>query len=99
MPPLMMVKILTCTRITVVVEVSKPCLENLLQMNLLRTEIERALETLTPREAECYSPYTFGFGSHIRMTLEEIGETFDPKPGARRQIKRKTIFRRLQSTL
>jgi len=42
----------------------------------LRTEIERALETLTPREADVIRLY-FGLGNQHPMTLEEIGETFD----------------------
>ena len=37
----------------------------------LRTEIERALETLTPREADVIKLY-FGLGNHHPMTLEEI---------------------------
>ena len=43
---------------------------------ILRTEIERALETLTPREADVVRLY-FGLGNQHAMTLEEIGETFD----------------------
>ena len=42
----------------------------------LKTEIERALETLTPREADVVRLY-FGLGDQHAMTLEEIGETFD----------------------
>ena len=42
----------------------------------LRTEIERALETLTPREADVVRLY-FGLAGQHSMTLEEIGETFD----------------------
>jgi RNA polymerase primary sigma factor len=42
----------------------------------LRIEINRALETLTPREADVVKLY-FGLGEHQPMTLEEIGETFD----------------------
>ena len=42
----------------------------------LKTEIERALETLTPREADVIRLY-FGLGEQHPMTLEEIGETFD----------------------
>ncbi|MDP2059469.1 MAG: RNA polymerase sigma factor RpoD/SigA, partial [Flavobacteriaceae bacterium] len=40
----------------------------------LRVEIERALETLTPREADVIRLY-FGLGDQHPMTLEEIGET------------------------
>ena len=37
----------------------------------LKTEIERALETLTPREADVVRLY-FGLGDQHAMTLEEI---------------------------
>ena len=58
----------------------------------LRTEIERALETLTPREADVIKLY-FGLGNHHPMTLEEIGETFDLTRERVRQIKEKAITR------
>jgi len=62
----------------------------------LRTEIERALETLTPREADVVRLY-FGLGDQHPMTLEEIGETFDLTRERVRQIKEKAI-RRLKHT-
>ena len=62
----------------------------------LRTEIERALETLTPREADVVRLY-FGLGNQHAMTLEEIGETFDSTRERVRQIKEKAI-RRLKHT-
>jgi len=62
----------------------------------LRTEIERALETLTPREADVIRLY-FGLGDQHPMTLEEIGETFDLTRERVRQIKEKGI-RRLKHT-
>lgn len=62
----------------------------------LRIEIERALETLTPREADVIKLY-FGLGDHQPMTLEEIGETFDLTRERVRQIKEKAI-RRLKHT-
>ena len=62
----------------------------------LKTEIERALETLTPREADVVRLY-FGLGSQHAMTLEEIGETFDLTRERVRQIKEKAI-RRLKHT-
>ena len=62
----------------------------------LRTEIERGLETLTPREADVIKLY-FGLGNHHPMTLEEIGETFDLTRERVRQIKEKAI-RRLKHT-
>ena len=54
----------------------------------LRIEINRALETLTPREADVVKLY-FGLGEHQPMTLEEIGETFDLTRERVRQIKEK----------
>ena len=62
----------------------------------LRTEIERALETLTPREADVVRLY-FGLCDQHAMTLEEIGETFDLTRERVRQIKEKAI-RRLKHT-
>ena len=62
----------------------------------LRTEIERALETLTPREADVVRLY-LGLGNQHPMTLEEIGETFDLTRERVRQIKEKAI-RRLKHT-
>jgi len=62
----------------------------------LRTEIERALETLTPREADVVRLY-FGLGNQHAMTLEENGETFDLTRERVRQIKEKAI-RRLKHT-
>ena len=61
-----------------------------------RTEIDRALDTLTPREADVIQLY-FGLGNHHPMTLEEIGETFDLTRERVRQIKEKAI-RRLKHT-
>ena len=62
----------------------------------LRTEIERALDTLTPREADVVRLY-FGLAGQHSMTLEEIGETFDLTRERVRQIKEKAI-RRLKHT-
>ena len=62
----------------------------------LRTEIERSLETLTPREADVVRLY-FGLGDQHPMTLEEIEETFDLTRERVRQIKEKAI-RRLKHT-
>ena len=62
----------------------------------LRTEIERALETLTPREADVVRLY-FGLGNQQPMTLEEIGETFELTRERVRQITEKAI-RRLKHT-
>ena len=65
-------------------------------LDSLRTESERALETLTPREADVIRLY-FGLGDQHAMTLEEIGETFDLTRERVRQIKEKAI-RRLKHT-
>ena len=65
-------------------------------LDSLRTEIERALETLTPREADVIRLY-FGLGDQHAMTIEEIGETFDLTRERVRQIKEKAI-RRLKHT-
>ena len=70
--------------------------DRLLLHESLRTEIERALETLTPREADVIRLY-FGLADQHPMTLEEIGETFDLTRERVRQIKEKAI-RRLKHT-
>jgi len=62
----------------------------------LKVEILRALETLTPREADVIKLY-FGLSDAHPMTLEEIGETFDLTRERVRQIKEKAI-RRLKHT-
>ncbi len=62
----------------------------------LRKEIERALSTLTAREADVIRLY-FGLNSKHALTLEEIGERFDLTRERVRQIKEKAI-RRLKHT-
>ena len=62
----------------------------------LKTEIERALKNLTPREADVIRLY-FGLGENYPMTFEEIGETFELTRERVRQIKEKAI-RRLKHT-
>jgi RNA polymerase primary sigma factor len=62
----------------------------------LRKEIDRAISTLTPREADVIRLY-FGLNSKHPMTLEEIGEKFDLTRERVRQIKEKAI-RRLKHT-
>ncbi|MEC7646462.1 MAG: sigma-70 family RNA polymerase sigma factor [Bacteroidota bacterium] len=68
----------------------------LLMLESLREEIRRALETLTPREADVVSSY-FGLNGGHAMTLEEIGEKFDLTRERVRQIKEKAV-RRLKQT-
>ena len=62
----------------------------------LKTEIERALKNLTPREADVIRLY-FGLGENYPMTLEERGETVELTRERVRQIKEKAI-RRLKHT-
>jgi RNA polymerase primary sigma factor len=73
-----------------------PSPDTLLMIESLRVEIERALQTLTPREADLIRLY-FGLNGQHPMTLEEIGETFDLTRERVRQIKEKAI-RRLKHT-
>ncbi|MGI9527220.1 MAG: sigma-70 family RNA polymerase sigma factor [Weeksellaceae bacterium] len=67
-----------------------------LMVESLRIEIERSLQTLTPREADLIRLY-FGLSGNNPMTLEEIGDTFDLTRERVRQIKEKAI-RRLKHT-
>ncbi len=62
----------------------------------LRKEVQRALSTLTQREADVISLY-FGLNGEHAMTLEEIGEKFSLTRERVRQIKEKAI-RRLRHT-
>lgn len=58
----------------------------------LRIEIQRALETLSAREAEVVKLY-FGLETDHPLTLEEIGERFNLTRERVRQIKEKAIRR------
>jgi RNA polymerase primary sigma factor len=58
----------------------------------LKQEIERALSTLTEREAEVIKLY-FGLNKEHSLTLEEIGERFNLTRERVRQIKEKAIRR------
>ena len=62
----------------------------------LAFEIERALNTLSPRESKVLKLY-FGLGMKHPFTLEEIGEELDLTRERVRQIKEKAI-RRIQFT-
>lgn len=66
--------------------------ENELYKESLRKEIERALKTLSPREADVIRLY-FGLNGQHPLTLEEIGEKFDLTRERVRQIKEKAIRR------
>jgi len=61
-----------------------------LLMDSLRIEIERALNKLTPREADIIRLF-FGLNSNCTNTLAEIGEKFNLTNERVRQIKEKAI--------
>jgi RNA polymerase primary sigma factor len=63
-----------------------------LMMDSLRREVQRALATLTQREADVIS-YYFGLNGMAAMTLEEIGEKFSLTRERVRQIKEKATRR------
>ena len=67
-----------------------------LMTDSLRKEVQRALSTLTSREADVITLY-FGLNGEHAMTLEEIGEKFNLTRERVRQIKEKAI-RRLRHT-
>lgn len=73
-----------------------PSPDTTLMSDSLRREIERALSTLTEREAEVIKLY-FGLDTDHALTLEEIGEKFNLTRERVRQIKEKAI-RRLRHT-
>ncbi|AUC74226.1 MULTISPECIES: RNA polymerase sigma factor RpoD/SigA [Flavobacteriaceae] len=70
--------------------------DNNLMRESLNTEIDRALETLTPRESDVIR-LNFGLSNQPAMTLDEIGRTFDLTRERVRQIREKGI-RRLRQT-
>ena len=61
-----------------------------LLLQSLNTEINRALDTLSPREADVIKLY-YGIGDQQSMTLAEIGLTFDLTRERVRQIREKAI--------
>ncbi len=73
-----------------------PLPDNELIKESLSKEVDRALGTLTEREAEVIRLY-FGLGREHSLTLEEIGEKFQLTRERVRQIKEKAI-RRLRHT-
>lgn len=70
----------------------QPAPDQILMSDSLRSEIERALSTLTDREAEVIKLY-FGLNKEHSLTLEEIGEKFNLTRERVRQIKEKAIRR------
>ncbi len=74
----------------------QPPPDELLLDESLQIEVQRALTTLSDREAEVIKLY-FGLGRDHPLTLEEIGERFNLTRERVRQIKEKAI-RRLRHT-
>lgn len=70
----------------------QPSPDESLLSDSLRVEIEKALDTLTPREAEVINLY-FGLNHEKPLTLEEIGARFSLTRERVRQIKEKAIRR------
>lgn len=70
--------------------------DSALMADSLTLEVQRALSTLTNREAEVLALY-FGLNNNTSMTLEEIGEKFSLTRERVRQIKEKAT-RRLRHT-
>jgi len=85
------------TLIDVLGDDDQPHPDHMLITESLRREVERALSTLTVREADVIRLY-FGLAEGEQpMTLEEIGDRFDLTRERVRQIKEKAI-RRLKHT-
>jgi len=70
----------------------QPSPDQSLMTDSLKKEIERALSTLSEREAEVVKLY-FGLSKEHSLTLEEIGEKFNLTRERVRQIKEKAIRR------
>lgn len=70
----------------------QPAPDEALLSQSLRLEIEKALDTLTAREAEVINLY-FGLNHEKPLTLEEIGARFNLTRERVRQIKEKAIRR------
>ncbi|MEJ2112915.1 MAG: RNA polymerase sigma factor RpoD/SigA [Flavobacteriaceae bacterium] len=70
--------------------------DNNLMKESLSVEINRALETLSPRESDVIRLY-YGLGNESPLSLVEISETFDLTRERLRQIREKAI-RRLRHT-
>jgi RNA polymerase primary sigma factor len=76
----------------VIINEQQPPPDYVLINESLKTEIDRALSSLTEREAEVIKLY-FGLNKDHSMTLEEIGERFNLTRERVRQIKEKAIRR------
>lgn len=75
---------------------SMPSPESNLVIESLRSDIQRSLLALTPRESEVLCMF-YGLDGRAPMSLEEIGDRFDLTRERVRQIKEKAI-RRLKHT-
>lgn len=71
--------------------------ESELMYESLKTEINRAVSTLSPKEADIIRMF-FGLDGYTPMTLDEIGEKFDLTRERVRQIKEKAIKRLKQTS-
>lgn len=80
----------------VLVNDDSPMADRTLVNESLSKEIDRTLDTLTPREKDIIRMF-FGIGCH-EMTLEEIGQTFGLTRERVRQIKEKAIRRLRQNS-
>ena len=80
----------------VLVNDDSPMADRTLVNESLSKEIDRALDTLTPREKDIIRMF-FGIGTH-EMTLVEIGQTFGLTRERVRQIKEKAIRRLRQNS-
>ena len=69
-----------------------PTPDDQLMRDSLSIEINRALETLSQREADVIR-LNYGIGNQLAMTLQEIGDTFDLSRERVRQIREKGIRR------
>ena len=85
-----------CAALDVLENESEETPDSGLMNDSLRREVQRALSTLTQREADVITLY-FGLNGEHAMTLEEIGEKFNLTRERVRQIKEKAI-RRLRHT-
>ena len=71
--------------------------ESKLMLDSLKSEIERAISTLTSRESQILR-YFYGLSHLPQLTLEEIAEKFDLTRERVRQIKEKSLKKLQQSS-
>lgn len=80
------------TLLDVLSDVNEANPESKLMTDSLTEDVQRALSTLTPREAEVIGLY-FGLNNKSSLTLEEIGDKFNLTRERVRQIKEKATRR------